>query len=193
MARRQSRVRAQLVSADEMVKPSEAELRCILRAADEIIMRAGRDMLAKILKGSKEKKVLGYGLDACPVYGCFHEYTLAEITKMIDWSIRAGYLAWDYDGRLPLIVFTQKGWELYKPIYAEELHQRILHTAEEKAVLALIEQLKKTNREVILLLLEDMATSKNIGILRFLEQWRQCEIQKVRSRIDWTITEIRRA
>ena len=112
---------------------------------------------------------------------------------MIDWSIRAGYLAWDYDGRLPLIVFTQKGWELYKPIYAEELHQRILHTAEEKAVLALIEQLKKTNREVILLLLEDRATSKNIGILRFLEQWRQCEIQKVRSRIDWTITEIRRA
>ncbi|HKM43355.1 MAG TPA: RQC domain-containing protein, partial [Limnochordia bacterium] len=68
---RQSRVRVQLTPVDEMIKPNDDELRCILRAADEIIMRAGRDMVAKILKGSRDKKVLEHGLDACPVYGCF--------------------------------------------------------------------------------------------------------------------------
>ncbi len=193
MARRQSQVRVQLTSVDEMIKPNDDELRCILRAADEIIMRAGRDMVAKILKGSRDKKVLEHGLDACPVYGCFSERTLAEITKMVDWAIGARYLAWEYDGRLPLIVFASKGWELYKPIYAAELHQSILQTTEDEAVLALIEKLKNKNREIILILLEKIAASKNIGILRFLERWQESEVKKVRARINWAIAEMRRA
>lgn len=191
MARRQSPVRVRLTPADEMIKPNDDEIRCILRAADEIIMRAGRDMLAKILKGSRDKKVLGYGLNSCPVYGCFRQRTLAEITKLIDWTIDAHYLTWDYHGRLPLIVFTPEGWDHYKPIYAEELHQLILHTTETEEVSALIDRLRETNREVILLLLEKMAASKNIGVLRFLEEWKWNEVKKVRSRIDWTIAEIR--
>lgn len=37
---------------------SEADILTILRAADEIIGEGGRTLLAKILKGSREKKVL---------------------------------------------------------------------------------------------------------------------------------------
>lgn len=48
---------------------SEADIRAILRAADEIITRGGRTLLAKILKGSREKKVVEYGLEQCPTYG----------------------------------------------------------------------------------------------------------------------------
>jgi hypothetical protein len=37
---------------------NQQEIRFILRAADAIIASGGRTLLAKILKGSKEKKVL---------------------------------------------------------------------------------------------------------------------------------------
>lgn len=193
MGRKKSRVPVRLASVDEMIKPNDDELRCILRAADEIIFTAGRDMLAKILKGSKDKKVLTHGLDQSPVYGCFGDRTLAEITRMIDWTIGARYLSVDYDGRLPLIVFAPKGWELYKPIYADELHQLILQTTDDEEVLALIERLKNTNREIVLLLLEQIVTTKNIGVIRFLERWKETEVKKVRARINWAVSEIRKA
>jgi predicted ArsR family transcriptional regulator len=37
---------------------STEEIRAILRAADELIAAGGRSLLSKILKGSKDKKVL---------------------------------------------------------------------------------------------------------------------------------------
>ncbi|MDF2652504.1 MAG: superfamily helicase, partial [Paenibacillus sp.] len=37
---------------------TEEEIRYILHAADDIIASAGRTMLAKILKGSRDKKLL---------------------------------------------------------------------------------------------------------------------------------------
>jgi hypothetical protein len=45
------------------------EIVAILRGADDLIMSGGRSLLAKVLKGSRAKKVLGLGLDASPVYG----------------------------------------------------------------------------------------------------------------------------
>lgn len=53
----------------------------ILRAADEIIGQGGRTILAKILKGSRDKKVLVLGLDRCPVYGYFKSEKIADITE----------------------------------------------------------------------------------------------------------------
>ena len=191
MGRKKSWVSYRLTPVDEMIRPSADELRCILRAADEIIMTAGRDMLAKILKGSKDKKVLAHGLDQSPVYGSFSDRTLAEITKMIDWTIGSRYLAVKYEWRLPLIVFGPRGWGLYKPIHAEELHQLILKTNEDEHVLALVERLKNTNREIVLILLEEIAASKNIGVIRFLELWKKTEVKKVRARINWAVSEIR--
>ncbi len=193
MARKQSRVSYQLTVVDEMIKPNEDELKCILRAADEIIATAGRDMLAKILKGSRDKKVLAHGLDQCPVYGCFNNRTIAEIMRMIDWVIGSRYLALEYSGRLPMIIFAPKGWELYKPIYSEELHQLILQTSGDETVQALVEQLRSTNREVVLILLEQIAATKNIGVIRFLQQWQEVEVKKIRARINWAIAQIRRA
>ena len=55
------------------------EIRAILRASDEIIATGGRDILAKILKGSKDKKVLEYNLDKCPVYGFYKDLHIGLI------------------------------------------------------------------------------------------------------------------
>ncbi len=44
----------------------EEEVRIILRGADDLIMRGGRTRLAKILKGSREQKILELDLDHSP-------------------------------------------------------------------------------------------------------------------------------
>ena len=63
---RKKRVRYELDSGDIRSLTIE-EIKVILRGADELIVTGGRSMLAKILKGSKDKKVLEHGLDQCPV------------------------------------------------------------------------------------------------------------------------------
>src|SRR4051794_8276448 len=91
---------------------SEAEIRAILRGADDLIMRGGRSLLVKVLKGSRSKDVLGPSLDRSPVYGCFRHLTPEEVFARIDWMILHGYLTLEYDRRLPLLVYTPKGWAI---------------------------------------------------------------------------------
>lgn len=92
-------------------------MKSILRETDDLIMRGGRSLLAKVLKGSKEKKVLELKLDRSPVYGCYKKLSKDEITTNIDWLILNGYLRIEYDYRLPLLVYTRKGWEIEMDTY----------------------------------------------------------------------------
>lgn len=55
MVRRQ-RIRIEL-DTGEITELQPEEIRAILRAADELIAAAGRSMLVKILKGSKDKQI----------------------------------------------------------------------------------------------------------------------------------------
>ena len=123
MSRKKPRVRYELDSGDIRSLINE-EIKVILRAADELIATGGRSMLAKILKGSKDKKVLEHGLDQCPVYGYYRELTLQEITNRIDWMIKKGYLEIEYTDRLPMLVFSEIGWKIERETYAEELLQK---------------------------------------------------------------------
>lgn len=129
---RKSKVQYQLNNLDGIEKPSEEDIKNILRAADDIIFIGGRTMLAKILKGSKDKKLLEKQLNLCPSYGYYHNLTIEKITKIVDWMIVNDYLNIDYNGKLPMIVFSDKGWETYKPVYTEELYNRILNVNKDK-------------------------------------------------------------
>lgn len=148
---RRTKVQYELSDLRGRKAPSEEEIKNILRAADEIIFVAGRTMLAKILKGSKDKKLLEKELDKCPSYGYYKQLSIEEITKIIDWMIVNDYLDIDYNGRLPMIIFSEKGWETYKPFYVEELYNLVLNV-NETICNGLIEQLKQTNRQVVKLL-----------------------------------------
>lgn len=189
---RKPRVQYELSNLSGQKAPSEEEINYILRAADEIIATAGRSMLAKILKGSRDKKLLEHGLDSCPSYGYYSQLTIEEITKIVDWMIVHNYLDIDYCGRLPMIVFSDKGWETYKPFYVDELYNRILNT-DEKMCGDLIEKMKQTNREVVRLLLLKIGSSKNIGFIRFLREWEETEVKKVRKMINGAIYKLSHA
>jgi superfamily II DNA helicase RecQ len=155
------------------------EIRAILRAADELIATGGRSMLTKILKGSKDKRVLEHGLDKCPVYGFYSHLSPPEITKRIDWMIKHGYLEIEYSGRLPVIVFSKKGWEIERETYAEELLQKLqkLLSGNDYSFVA---ELKDQNRGMILLLIEKIECTNKPEFIPLLKAWQKIDYKKVR-------------
>src|SRR5512137_2802993 len=106
MGRKVRRVGVQLDSKQITSLPGD-ELRAILRGADDLIMQGGRSLLVKVLKGSRAQEVLKLGLDQSPVYGYYRQLSPEEILARIDWVIEAGYLDIQYDGRLPLLAYTE--------------------------------------------------------------------------------------
>src|SRR5512147_235542 len=99
MTRRVDRVSYHLDTKGIRSLPPE-EVRMILRGADDLIMRGGRHLLTLILKGSRAKDVLARSLDQSPAHGFYEKLSSEEVLARIDWVIRHGYLAIEYDWRL---------------------------------------------------------------------------------------------
>lgn len=73
-----------ILDAGEIKDLPQEDIQMILRGADELISTGGRSMLAKILKGSKDKKIFEYKLNECLAYGYYHDMKLDDISKCID-------------------------------------------------------------------------------------------------------------
>ncbi|MGB7290713.1 MAG: RQC-minor-1 family DNA-binding protein [Thermodesulfobacteriota bacterium] len=159
------------------------EIKSILRGADDLIMRGGRTLLAKVLKGSREKKVIELGLDKSPVYGYYKTHSTDEILARIDWVILNGYLDIEYDNRLPLLVYTPKGWEIEKDIYAEELIRGLDEILASGSGPFDMSYLKDKNRELIWLLLEKVEATGSDKYIPLLEEWEKIDYRKVRQKI----------
>lgn len=185
MARRVNRVSYQLDSGNIKSLPDE-EIKCILRAADPLINLGGRNLLAKILKGSKDKSVLEKQLDQCPVYGCFSQLTIEEITKKIDFLIRQDYLRIVYDYRLPLIVYSDKGWLIEKETYCDEWLVK-LKKLDEK----MLEQLKNVNNQVKELMIEKIVDMNDSSYLPYLKIWQSIESKRNKKMINQAITHLK--
>ncbi len=182
MARNRDKVRYYLDSGD-IKNLSDNEIRAMLRAADELIDTGGRSMLAKILKGSKDKKLLSYGLENCPVYGYYQALTLPAIGYRIDWMIENDYLKIVYNGKLPVIVFTEIGWEIERETYTEELLQKLTLLLNGKDY-SFVQELTDRNRGMILLLLGKIRQTQNAGFIPLLKEWQTLECKKVRREIE---------
>ncbi len=189
MGNKRSRVRVHLNRESEILELSKEEIKHILRAADEIIGIAGRSMLAKILKGSKDKKLLEYSLDKCPSYGYYSNKTIAQITEIIDWMILNKYLRITYNERLPMIAFTELGWELYKPIYANELIGRMI-SKDISNLNKLVNEMKDVNREVVILLLDIIVENNLMDTIEFLVKWKQSAYKKVAKKIRYALKQL---
>jgi len=181
MSRRKPRIWYSLDSGN-IRNLSDEEISAILRGADELITTGGRSMLVKILKGSKDKKVLEYGLQDCPVYGFYKELIMEEISHRVDWMIRKDYLRINYNGRLPMLVFSEKGWEIERQTFAEELFQRFCRDVEEKNA-RVIFKMKDVNRQVVFDVLEKIRETESADFIPLLEAWKVMEVRKVRERI----------
>jgi len=189
MSRKVHRVPYHLDSKGIKRLPFE-EIVAILRGADELIMTGGRSLLSKILKGSREKRVLELELTECPVYGYYKHLTLAKILVRIDWVIINGYLQIQYDSRLPLLQYSPKGWEIERETFAEELlkgfDEMIAGTSEHFDM----NYLKDRNRGMILLLLDKVRETGDRKYIPLLQAWEKIDYKKVQKRIRHAIAKL---
>lgn len=165
----------------------ESEILAILRAADEIIGQGGRTLLVKILKGSREKKVLELELDKCPVYGYFYSESKDEVLSKVDWMINFGFLDIQYSGKLPMIFFTDRGWRLESNQRADELLSEWDQWLAEGIQYPDMNYLKDRNREMIFLFLEKIKETGDSRYIPYLEAWRKNDYKKVKAEIRNTI------
>lgn len=171
-----------VLDAGEIKDLPQEDIRMILRGADELISTGGRSMLAKILKGSKDKTIFKYKLNECPAYGYYQDMKLDDISKCIDWMIKEDYLRIEYDYRLPLLVFSEKGWQIEKETFAQELYQRMCLDVEEKKARVLF-KMKEVNRQVVMRVLDKIEKDGTEEFLPYLEAWKMLEVKKVAARI----------
>lgn len=171
-----------ILDAGEIKDLPQEDIRMILRGADALISTGGRSMLAKILKGSKDKTIFKYKLNECPAYGYYQDMKLDDISKCIDWMIKEDYLRIEYDYRLPLLVFSEKGWQIEKEAFAQELYQRMCLDVEEKKARVLFE-MKEVNRQVVMCVLDKIEKEGTEEFLPYLEAWKMLEVKKVAARI----------
>lgn len=181
MSRKVHRVPVSLDAGENKDLPQE-DIRMILRGADELISTGGRSMLAKILKGSKDKRIFEYKLNECPAYGYYQDMKLDDISKCIDWMIKKDYLRVEYDYRLPLLVFSEKGWQIEKETFAQELYRRMCLDVEEKKARVIFE-MKEVNRQVVMCVLDKIEKEGTEEFLPYLEAWKMLEVKKVAARI----------
>ena len=171
-----------ILDAGEIKDLPQEDIRMILRGADKLISTGGRSMLAKILKGSKDKTIFEYKLNECPAYGYYQDMKLDDISKCIDWMIKKDYLRIEYDYRLPLLVFSEKGWQIEKETFAQELYQRMCLDVEEKKARVIFE-MKEVNRQVVMCVLDKIEKDGTKEFLPYLEAWKMLEVKKVAARI----------
>ena len=189
MSRKVNRVKYYLDSKG-IKELTDEEICAILRGADEIIMSGGRNLLSKILKGSKEKKILELGLDKNPSYSFYSSISLEDILAKIDWMIENYYLAIEYDYRLPLLVFTDKGWEIEKDTLSNELIKEFDRMIDSGANYFNMNYLKDKNRDLIFLLLDKVEITKNKKYVPILESWKEIDYKKVTQKINNVIKSI---
>lgn len=171
-----------VLDAGEIKDLPQEDIQMILRGADELISTGGRSMLAKMLKGSKDKKIFEYKLNECPAYGYYQDMKLDDISKCIDWMIKEDYLRIEYDYRLPLLAFSEKGWQIEKETFAQELYQRMCLDVEEKKAHVIFE-MKEVNRQVVMCVLDKIEKHGTKEFLPYLEAWKMLEVKKVAARI----------
>jgi superfamily II DNA helicase RecQ len=190
MGRKINRVRYRLDDRGIQELPFE-EIKAILRGADDLITTGGRSMLAKILKGSKDKKLLELDLNNLPVFGYFKNLSIEEITAKIDWVILNGYMQIEYSYRLPVLVYTQMGWEIEMDTYSDELLEGFDKMLREGVRNFNMSYLKDKNRRMIMLLLDKIEATEDPKYIPILEAWKKVDYKKVTQRINKVIATLK--
>lgn len=161
---------------------SVADLYAVLRGADDLIGRGGRTLLKRILRGSRNKDVLTRGLDSSPVYGYFKSLSDEDALARIDWAILNGYLRIEHIHRLPVLAYTQRGWEIERENYADELLAGFDNLVQEGPPFDM-EYLKDRDRQLILRLLDKIETTGDARYIPLLAAWKKIDYKKIQIRI----------
>jgi hypothetical protein len=176
--------RAHASSPAALAVPTDAELRAIVRGADVLVMRAGRTLLALILKGSRAQSVLERGWNGLPVYGRLRGLAIRDIRARIDWAIAQGYLQIERARGADLLCLGPAGWDLDRQIYADEILRDFAVKAAEPFQLGDYMYLQEINPEILTQVLDEVHRRRATPLLPVLQAWRGFAAPPVQRRID---------
>jgi len=172
------------------VKASPEELAIILHGANSVVHLGGRSQLVKLLKGSRDKRILDRGLDADESYGALSQLTLDEIARRVDWTIEEGYLDYYYEWRQPLLMFTKRGWELERPVAVESEFRCFCQDVEE-GEMRMAERMADIKYDIQLDVIGLIAQRCDGRCLAHLEAWSSVATKRIRKKISWAERQIR--
>lgn len=79
-------------------------LSCVKRMGEKF----GKALVAKVLTGSKDQKIMQWRFNELPTYGLMKEHSQKEITNLIDYLIAEHYLN-PSEGQFPLLSVSEQG------------------------------------------------------------------------------------
>lgn len=112
---------------------------------------------------------------------------MEAVKEKIEWMIDYDFLDIQYSGKLPMIVFTERGWYIERDRRADEFLAEWDKWIEEDQPIPDMTYLKDRNRGMILLLLKKVQESGETKYIPYLEAWEQVDYKKVRAEIRKTI------
>ncbi|WP_419893050.1 DNA helicase RecQ [Oceanobacillus kimchii] len=89
------------------------EAQMILSCVKRLEERFGVSITSKVLKGSKDKKIMGFRLQKLTTYGIMAKYTEKQITEQIHFLIAENLLSIE-EGRFPLLKLNKNSVEVLK-------------------------------------------------------------------------------
>jgi hypothetical protein len=116
-----------------------------------------------------------------------------EVLDKIDWMIQHDFLEIQLSGKLPMIVFTDKGWAIERDQYANEFMQLWDEwiTIGFEATGKDMEFLKDRNRGMMQLFLQKIQVSGNLAYIPYLQAWGLIEYKKMKQAIREVITALK--
>ncbi|MHC5373282.1 DNA helicase RecQ [Enterococcus sp. LJL120] len=93
----------------EITLETQKILSCIKRMGE----RFGKGLVAQVLTGSKNQKVLQWHFETLPTYGLMKDWGQKELTQLIDYLTAEGYLI-PSDGQFPTLKLANSGVEVLK-------------------------------------------------------------------------------
>lgn len=168
---------------------SQDKIRIIIRGAEDVVYHGGRSLLAKILKGSKDKKVIELNLDKNLSYGFFKNDSIEIITSKIDWMIDKRYLDIEYDYRLPFLAYKDSGLKIAKDLISDEYFKKIKEAITNNDFQVAL-SFKDKNRDMVFILLEKICKNGDNRFIPFLEFWKKNDYKNVQAGINNVITDL---
>lgn len=93
----------------DITEEAQKILSCVKRMGE----RFGVTLTAKVLKGSRDKKIIEFGLNKLTTYGIMSAYTEKEITEQIRFLIAERIIATE-EGKFPTLKLNQKSVDILK-------------------------------------------------------------------------------
>jgi ATP-dependent DNA helicase RecQ len=82
----------------------------VLLCVENIPFHVGKTRIAQVVTGSKDKKIIEWGLERNPAYGSVNAGT-KEVKEIINRLIQEGFLEFKADSEMPVLALTERGEE----------------------------------------------------------------------------------